>query len=80
VTGAELRSAREAAGVTLYEVPRRMPVSTLRWHRIEAGLDAPTAQELADFEQVVKSPATAASTPAWANTATSPTSPRSRAA
>ena len=76
MTGGELRHAREAAGVRLYDVPRRMPVSTVRWHRIEQGLDEPTAAELADFERFVKRPPRAASTPGWDNIATSPTSPR----
>ena len=62
MTGAELRSAREAAGLSLYDVPRRMPVSTTRWARIEAGVDKPTPRELADFEVLVKNVAAAPST------------------
>lgn len=53
MTASTLRAAREAAGLTLYDVPRRMPVSTVRWARIEAGLDAPTPDELADFDRYV---------------------------
>ena len=49
----QIRAAREAAGLSIYEVPRRMPVSTVRWARIEAGTDAPTEAELADFERWV---------------------------
>ena len=42
-----------AAGLSIYEVPRRMPVSTVRWARIESGLVTPTEAELADFERHV---------------------------
>lgn len=62
MTGAELRSAREAAGLSPYDVPRCMPVSTIRWARIEAGVDRPTPAELADFEVMVKNAAAPAST------------------
>ena len=55
MTGSDLRAAREAAGLSLYDVPRRMVVSTLRWHRIEQGLDTPTEAELAEFEHHVLS-------------------------
>ena len=53
MSAAQLRAAREAAGLKLYDVPRRMPVSTVRWARIEAGICAPTEAELADFERHV---------------------------
>jgi len=76
----ELRREREATGLSLYDVPRRMPVSTLRWAAIEAGLATPTDVELRDFAEHVKGQPAAPSTAPWANTATSPTSPRSRAA
>lgn len=49
----QIRTAREAAGLSIYEVPRRMPVSTVRWARIESGLVTPTEAELADFERHV---------------------------
>ena len=55
MTGNDLRTAREAAGLSLYDVTRRMVVSTLRWHRIEQGLDTPTEAELAEFEHHVLS-------------------------
>ena len=53
MSGAQLRAARESAGLSIYDVPRRMPVSTVRWARIEAGICAPTEAELADFERWV---------------------------
>lgn len=53
MSAAQLAASRAAAGVTLYEVPRLMPVSTVRWHRIEQGIVEPTPQELADFERFV---------------------------
>lgn len=74
----EYRREREAAGLSLYDVPRRMPVSTLRWAAIEA-LATPTAAELQDFAEHVKGQPAAPSTGPWANTATYPTSPRSHA-
>ena len=79
MTGGELRSARVAAGLRVYDVPRRIPVSTIRWHRIEHGLAEPTEAELADFERFVKTPPRGASTPGWDSTATSPTSGASSA-
>lgn len=53
MSAAQLRAARESAGLSIYDVPRRMPVSTVRWARIEAGAEAPTETELADFERWV---------------------------
>lgn len=49
----QIRAARESVGVSLYDVPRRMPVSTVRWAMIEAGIATPTAAELDDFERHV---------------------------
>ena len=75
MTGAELRDERVAAGLSLYEIPRRMPVSVLRWHAIELGLLVPTAAELAEFELHVKrQPPSASMSAAWESTDTSPTS------
>lgn len=53
MSAAQLRAARESVGLSLYDVPRRMPVSTVRWARIEAGVDAATSDEIADFERWV---------------------------
>ena len=53
MSAAQLRAARESAGLSIYDVPRRMPVSTVRWARIEAGICAPTEAELVDFERWV---------------------------
>ena len=62
MTAAEISSARAAAGLSLYDVPRRMPVSIVRWYRIEQGLETPTESELRDFAQVVNKAPAAAST------------------
>jgi transcriptional regulator with XRE-family HTH domain len=53
VSAQQIRAARESVGVSLYDVPRRMPVSTVRWAMIEAGIATPTAAELDDFERHV---------------------------
>lgn len=53
MSAAQLRAARESVGLSIHDVPRRMPVSTVRWARIEAGADSPTEAELADFERWV---------------------------
>lgn len=53
MTAQQIRAARESVGLSLYDVPRRMPVSTVRWARIEAGIVAPTPAELDDFERHV---------------------------
>lgn len=62
MTAAEISSARAAAGLSLYDVPSRMPVSIVRWYRIEQGLETPTESELRDFAQVVNKAPAAAST------------------
>lgn len=53
MTAHQIRAARESTGLRLYDVPARMPVSTVRWAMIEAGVAVPTSAELLDFERFV---------------------------
>lgn len=45
----EYQRQREAAGLSLYDVPRLMQVTTVRWAYIEAGHVVPTEAEARDF-------------------------------